>query len=119
MRGVERENDMVKILEHPQPKRPRTVSVRIIDGLLSLPARIVPEEQGGYSCSVPSLPGCFSCGDTFEEACAMIEEAAKLHFSCVLEDILSEGARAVVARRAGKTAGKKNPVRKPVSVALA
>ena len=26
------------------------------------------EESGGYSTSVPALPGCISCGDTVEEA---------------------------------------------------
>ncbi len=25
------------------------------------------EEKGGYSASVPSLPGCFSQGNNFEE----------------------------------------------------
>ena len=35
------------------------------------------EEQpdGGYSVSVPSLPGCFSEGDTYEEALANVKEA--------------------------------------------
>ena len=26
-----------------------------------------PEREGGYSASIPSLPGCFSKGETFEE----------------------------------------------------
>jgi len=35
------------------------------------------EEQpdGGYSVSVPSLPGCFSEGDTYEETLANVKEA--------------------------------------------
>jgi predicted RNase H-like HicB family nuclease len=33
---------------------------------------------GGYSAAVPALPGCFSCGDTLEEARANIHEAAEL-----------------------------------------
>ncbi|MCX6809724.1 MAG: type II toxin-antitoxin system HicB family antitoxin [Candidatus Berkelbacteria bacterium] len=41
------------------------------------------EKDGGYSVSVPSLPGCFSQGDTFEEASKNIEEAAELY----LEDV--------------------------------
>jgi antitoxin HicB len=37
------------------------------------------EEDGGYSVSVPALPGCFSQGDTFEEAKKNIEEAIRLY----------------------------------------
>ena len=36
------------------------------------------EEDGGYSASVPSLPGCFSQGDNFEEARKNITEAIDL-----------------------------------------
>lgn len=37
------------------------------------------EKDGGYSVSVPSLPGCFSQGDTFEEALKNIHEAIELY----------------------------------------
>lgn len=37
------------------------------------------EKDGGFSVSVPSLPGCFSQGDTFEEAMGNIKEAADLY----------------------------------------
>ena len=37
------------------------------------------EEDGGFSVSVPALPGCFSQGDTFEEAKSNIEEAMSLY----------------------------------------
>ena len=36
------------------------------------------EKDGGYSVSVPSLSGCFSQGDNFEEAQKNIQEAIKL-----------------------------------------
>ena len=36
-------------------------------------------EQGGYTVTIPSLPGCISEGDTFEEAMANIREAAELY----------------------------------------
>jgi antitoxin HicB len=36
---------------------------------------LTPEERGGYSVSVPSLPGCVCQGETREEALAMIREA--------------------------------------------
>ena len=32
-------------------------------------------EDGGYTVTVPSLPGCVSEGSTWEEALAQIEEA--------------------------------------------
>ena len=34
-----------------------------------------PNEDGGYTVTVPSLPGCVSEGATWEEALAEIEEA--------------------------------------------
>ena len=46
-----------------------------------------PAPEGGYVVSVPLLPGCYSQGDTFEEAKAMIEEAIELH----LEELAEEG----------------------------
>jgi antitoxin HicB len=33
------------------------------------------EPEGGYTISVPSLPGCISYGDTFEKAIDMIKDA--------------------------------------------
>ena len=32
-------------------------------------------EEGGYVVHVPAAPGCWSEGDTFEEALAMIKDA--------------------------------------------
>ncbi len=37
------------------------------------------EESGGFSVSVPALPGCTSQGDTREEALGMIREAIELY----------------------------------------
>ena len=34
-----------------------------------------PAEEGGYTVTVPALPGCITGGDTFEEAQAMAQEA--------------------------------------------
>lgn len=36
------------------------------------------EEDQAYLARVPALPGCMSHGDTYPEAAAMIEDAAKL-----------------------------------------
>jgi predicted RNase H-like HicB family nuclease len=33
------------------------------------------EPEGGYTVTVPALPGCLTFGETFEEALAMIDDA--------------------------------------------
>ncbi len=38
-----------------------------------------PQEEGGYTVYVPSLPGCISQGETKEEALENIREAIELH----------------------------------------
>ena len=43
-----------------------------------------PQEEGGYTVYVPSLPGCISEGDTIEEALKNIKEAISLYLE--LED---------------------------------
>ena len=46
-----------------------------------------PDETGGYVVSCPSLPGCYSQGDTIEEALTNIKEAILL----CLEDMEAMG----------------------------
>ena len=44
---------------------------------------LVPEEESGYSVEVPALPGCYTQGETREEAIAMAKEAIELYLeSC-------------------------------------
>ena len=38
-----------------------------------------PSEEGGFTVTVPALPGCISEGDTREEALANIREAIDLY----------------------------------------
>ena len=45
-----------------------------------------PAEEGGYNVSVPALPGCFTQGDTYEEALAMAEDAIKLWLETLAAD---------------------------------
>ncbi len=47
--------------------------------VLEYNAVFTSEEDGGFSVSVPGLPGCFSEGDTFEEAQKKIKEAIELY----------------------------------------
>ena len=48
---------------------------------------LIPDETGGYVVEVPSLPGCFSQGETEAEALANIREAIELH----IEDMIAAG----------------------------
>ena len=45
-----------------------------------------PDETGGYVISCPSLPGCYSQGETIEKALENIKEAIAL----CLEDMESQ-----------------------------
>lgn len=49
-------------------------------------AVFIPEETGGYTVTFPLLPGCVTCGETFEEAKAMAQEALELWLECAPED---------------------------------
>lgn len=42
-------------------------------------------EEGGYWVDVPSLPGCYSQGGTFEKAKNNIEEAIELYLEALEE----------------------------------
>jgi antitoxin HicB len=47
---------------------------------------LIPEDDGGFSVTVPALPGCFTQGDTREEAVAMAKEAIELHLEALRDD---------------------------------
>ncbi|HLD04175.1 MAG TPA: type II toxin-antitoxin system HicB family antitoxin [Candidatus Nanoarchaeia archaeon] len=38
-----------------------------------------PQEEGGFTAYVPSLPGCISEGNTKKEALKNVKEAIELH----------------------------------------
>ena len=44
-----------------------------------------PQEEGGYTVYVPTLPGCVSQGETTEEAMANIREAVEVYLESVNE----------------------------------
>lgn len=69
---------------------------------LLYPAIFHPErEEGGYSVTVPDLEGCFSEGDTLEEAYDMTKDAIGL----CLEELASHGASAPVPTEPVKIQG--------------
>ena len=47
---------------------------------------IHPAEEGGFWVEVPTLPGCFSQGESIEEAIAHVKEAILLHIECLQEE---------------------------------
>ena len=47
--------------------------------ILDFNAVFLEENDGGYSVSVSALPGCFSQGDTFEEAKKNVQEAIEVY----------------------------------------
>ncbi|HDR73587.1 MAG TPA: type II toxin-antitoxin system HicB family antitoxin [Methanoculleus sp.] len=45
------------------------------------------EPEGGYTVTVPSLPGCVTYGETVDEAISMAKEAIELY----IEDLRERG----------------------------
>ena len=45
-----------------------------------------PQEEGGYTATVPALPGCISEGDTYDETLANIKEAIALYLESLQAD---------------------------------
>jgi predicted RNase H-like HicB family nuclease len=51
---------------------------------------LIPDlESGGFTVTVPSLPGCISEGDTEAEALANIRDAIDLY----IEDMMADGEK--------------------------
>lgn len=45
---------------------------------------LIEDLDGGYIVEVPSLPGCYSQGETMEEAMENIREAIALHIESMI-----------------------------------
>lgn len=46
-----------------------------------------PAEEGGYVVHVPALPGCYTQGETLEDA----KEKAREAIACYLESLVKDG----------------------------
>ena len=55
---------------------------------MKLQVILEPSEEGGFTVSVPNLPGCISEGDRREEALANIKEAIALYLEPIEDDVL-------------------------------
>lgn len=56
----------------------------------SFPVVLLPQPEGGYFVQCPTLPGCYSQGESVEECLDNIREAIEL----TLEDMASRGETA-------------------------
>lgn len=45
--------------------------------MLTYTIELTPQKEGGYTGTIPALPGCISEGDTLEEALENIKDAAE------------------------------------------
>mgnify|MGYP002756391490 CR=1 FL=1 len=55
--------------------------------VIHLPVAIHKDPASVYGVSVPDLPGCFSAGETVEEAMENVREAIGFHIEGLLEDL--------------------------------
>ncbi len=62
-----------------------------------------PQPEGGYVAYVPALPGCFSQGETREEALKNIREAIELYLETVEERELKRTRRELLKNHEGST----------------
>jgi predicted RNase H-like HicB family nuclease len=53
----------------------------------TFPIILLPQPEGGYFVQCPTLPGCYSQGDSVEEAMTNIREAIEL----AIEDLIATG----------------------------
>ncbi|EFC51465.1 toxin-antitoxin system, antitoxin component, HicB family [Neisseria subflava NJ9703] len=59
-----------------------------------IPIALHKDEHTGYGVTVPDLPGCFSYGETVEEAVANAKEAAYFHIDGMIEDGMFDDLKA-------------------------
>ena len=58
---------------------------------VSLTALVNPElETGGYSASIPALPGCHTQGETLDDVQANLKEAAEGWLSSAHDEAISQ-----------------------------
>lgn len=53
---------------------------------MKYPVAIHKEKDSSFGVTVPDLPGCFSAGDSVEEALANTKEAIQDHVQILIED---------------------------------
>ena len=59
---------------------------------MKLLVMLQPSDEGGYTVTVPALPGCISEGNTREEALENIREAIELYLAPVEDDLAAQSS---------------------------
>jgi predicted RNase H-like HicB family nuclease len=59
----------------------------MLGGAMKLQVVLERSDDGGFTASVPSLPGCISEGDTRDEALRNIREAIELYLEPLDDDL--------------------------------
>ena len=65
---------------------------------MKLKVILEPQPEGGYVAYVPALPGCFSQGETKEEALKNIMEAIELYLEAVEERELRKAQKELLKK---------------------
>lgn len=47
---------------------------------------LIPEDEGGFSVTVPDLPGVYTQGETRDQALAMAKEAIEVYLDSLADD---------------------------------
>jgi len=68
----------------------------IIGQCMKLTIVLEPQEEGGFTAYVPSLPGCISQGDTKEESIKNIKEAIELYLEADTNELIDFSGEKVV-----------------------
>lgn len=69
----------------------------VVDVTVNLTAIVRPEpDVGGYSASIPALPGCHTQGETLDEVRANLREAAEGWLAVAHEDGVARNANGAV-----------------------
>lgn len=66
-----------------------TLRFHYIATTMKLKILFEPSDEGGFTVTVPALPGCVSEGDTLSEARANIAEAISLYLASVDDDMIA------------------------------
>jgi predicted RNase H-like HicB family nuclease len=70
-----------------------TTAPIVVDVAVNLTAIVRPEpDAGGYSASIPALPGCHTQGESLDEVRANLREAAEGWLAVAHEDGLARDA---------------------------
>ncbi len=67
-----------------QPRRNLRHRKTLAKQVASFTAYFIPAPEGGYVVEVPSLPGCLTQGETFEEAEENIQDAIQAYVASLV-----------------------------------